>query len=454
MYRIIEKNKNKYIRLRLIPIIQKSGKFYISKIPAAEFLKIYTVEPAEYDLEKEVSLYSAEYGDENEKDYYIERIDKLKNKINKDPFQRSHNPQRVREISNFINKEEYAFFPNSIIVTCDLLNDCFDISETVGFDKIDKDILVNTNMSYLEKFDDYFLYIPVKEDSILIIDGQHRIRGLEKANKEVIENYEIILTFLIEYDRSIIARQFYTINYTQKSVNKSLLYHLTSEFSNQLDEITYLHEVLRILNVVNKSPFFGRIKMLGNIPEKTPPDKKDFLTISQAFLIDNLLRTITLSSRQSIYAPIFYFYYKNEEKQIEVLKFLIKYFTAIKNIKNKDWDDPKSSILWKTVGVGSFIKILHIYFIKIFIDEMQYDPMKISEISIEKIENNLRGFEEIDFSVSGPLGRVASSGQLNKVKEQIILKINYFDAQSYAQFIEEFQNYYLPKFYNWIKTIK
>lgn len=447
MYEIIEIKNKKYIKIVLIPVIQKEAKFFVAKMKASDFLNLYAVEPTEYDYKKEISMANI-YSDQN--DYYESRLERLKQKKT-DPFQREDNESRLKEISKFITEEKYAFFPNSIIVTCDLINDFIDNDEDTSIHDIDNEYLFD-NLSYLEnKSDSYHLYIPYESKSILIIDGQHRVKGLEKCSDDILENYELLLTFLVGFDRSVIAKQFYTINYTQKSVNKSLLYHLSAEFSDELDEITYLHEVIRVLNNVKTSPFLSRIKMLGVAPKKEY-DKKErkYFTISQAFLIDYLLKTINSKANNSIYAPIFLYYYKKKELQIEVIKIISKYFNAIKSISNSDWNDT-DSVLCKTVGVGAFIRVLHFIYVKLFYDKYNGDPVQFKNITSNDFKTILNGIEKIDFSKKGPLGRVASASQLNKVKELIIVNVPFFEAKDYESFIENYKIIYFPKFKNWLE---
>src|SRR5690606_23915527 len=135
------------------------------------------------------------------------------------------------------------------------------------------------------------------------------------------------------YDRSIIAKQFYTINYEQKPVNKSLLYQLTGEFSLEINELTFLHNVVKILNELDKSPFYKRIKMLGTAPKNVKDEEKPLLSISQAFLIDSLKKTISNSSTGGLYQPIFLYYYKQPKLHAELIKFLINYFSSIKKLR-------------------------------------------------------------------------------------------------------------------------
>lgn len=447
---IIDKSNRKFLKLELIPVSQKEKQFYITKIPAKYFLDLYTVEPAEYDLEKEIA-FASEFTDD--KDYYQYLTTEDREQIELKAFERKENKNRVKEIKDFLINEEYPLFPNTIIVTCDLINDFINVSPETKFDDIIKHLNESDkekNLSFLElRNEKYFLYIPYIKNSILIIDGQHRVRGLEEVkDKPFIENFDLLVSFIIGFDRSILAKLFYTINYTQKSVNKSLLYHLSGEFSLELDEITFMHETVKILNELEYSPFYKRIKMLGTIPKDISQLDKDKMTISQAFFIDYLVGTISERSYRSIHKPIFLYYYKQKNLQIKIIRFIIRYFNSIKEIFKSDWDSPKSSVISKTISVGAFLRVLHFFFIKLFIDEFNMDHKKIIEISKEEIIKKLKGVEKIDFSNKGEYGGVGGAGSLNKLKKDLILNIEYFEASNYEEFLKLFKINYLNKFQN------
>ena len=440
------------IKIELIPIYQKNKRFFLSKIPADIFAKIYTVEPAEYDINRQTTL-SAQFKDDAA--YYNYLIEEDKERIESRPFQRKENKKRVKEISEFLNTEEFALFPNSIIATCELANDYLE-TELVGEinSKYLESIFENDSIGFLNETDDKFdLYIPYEDSSILVIDGQHRIKGIENSDLLGKEKYELIVSFIIGYDRSSIAKLFYTINYTQKSVNKSILYHLTGEFSKELNEITFLHGAVKLLNEHKKSPFYRRVKMLGDIPKEITKEDRQFFTISQAFLVDYLINTISKSSTRSIHQPIFYYYYVNEDYQIEIIRFLIKYFSAIKELKLDDWDNPSESIICRTVSIGAFIRVMHFLYIKLFYDKFAKKPAELFDLKKENIMELLSGIQKIDFSKEGEFGGVASGGTLNKLKIKIIENLKFFGQPDYETFLSDFKSNYLNAFGNWVTKI-
>ena len=456
---VVQIRGNHFLRIEVVPVHQKGKTFYLAKIPARIVLDIYTSVPARYDIKRESALAATFQDDE---DYFEYRLDLDRKRAESQDFERKLDLRRVNEIKTFLNDKEYALFPNTIIVTCELINDLMPIPVGLAIEDIeDLEDERLAGLSFLEEAQETegttLLYVPYKKDSILVIDGQHRLRGLEeadKADKNLIDGYDLLVTFIIGFNRSVIAELFYTINYTQKPVNRSLLYHLMGEFSRELDEITFMHEAVRILNEVTQSPFYKRIKMLGTVDEKASDEEKAKMTISQAFLIDYLKTTISESARKSVYPPIFLYYYKDEKQRIEIIRFLMRYFGAIKQLRQEDWEHPAQSIICNTLGVGAFIRVLHFLFVKMFVEEFNNDPSKLRDVKVDNLVTKLRGIENVDFSKEGEFGRGASAGGLNKLKEELVEKIAYFDTRSYNDFYGEYRSNYLARYRDWLGNNK
>ena len=443
----------KYIEVKLFEVYQKDKIFYVGKICAKDLLDIYTVRPAKYDVKKNTELANL-YSTEDE--YYNELVSSNRDTISDKNFQRKYSKKRVDEVTNFLNEEEYAFFPNTIIANCELINDIESLQIDENSEIYD---LYNLNsipkhLSFFKKNEnDYSLFIPRKPGSLLIIDGQHRLEGLKKADQAIKNDYELLIAFIIGYDRSVIAKQFYTINYQQKPVNRSLLYHLMGEFSTDLDELTFMHKVVKALNELENSPFYKRVKMLGVSSKELSVEDRRLQSISLAFLIDALSRSITKKVSSGIYQPIFRYYYYNERYQVEIIKFLINFFNAVSE-KCSDWKDPSNSLLSKGMGVGAIIRLIYLIFPKIFIDEWDYKPEKIKDIKKDDIINYINGIENVDFSKDGPFGKTGSSGSVNKIKEKLVEEIHYLDCDSYDEFQIEFKknNGVLDKYKKWLKN--
>lgn len=443
---IITTANGSYLVVDLAQFNQKGNSFYVGKIKANDFLSVYTIRPARYEIEKNVQL-AASFPDDSE--YYTYLINEATEDLRNKDFQRDANPTRVNQITNFLNTEEYAFFPNTIIANCELVNDSenYDITEESSLD----DYLYNSRLprylSFLKKDNDkYKLVIPYQPNSVLVIDGQHRLKGLEECLPYILNNYDLLIAFVIGFDRSVIAKQFYTINYEQKPVNKSLLYQLTGEFSKNVTELSFMHNVVKLLNETEESPFYSRIKMLGSTPKGITDEAKRQLSISQAFLVDSMIRFVSKKALNTTYAPIFLKYYQNSEEHIIIIRSIARFFNAVKLIKH-DWNTPNESVLSKGMGVGALLKTYNLLFPVIFCRELNYSWDAITDLRIEDYVRILSGLENVDFSSSGEFGRAGSAGSLNRIKEAIIKSLRYLDEpSSYQIFEDRYKQNYLPRF--------
>lgn len=446
-------NGQEFLNIELIAVNQRGSRFYMGIIPAEDFLKMFTVKPTRYNSETEAAI-ATTFADD--KEYLQHRISTKRERAEGDEFERPENKTRIAKIARFLEKREYPLFPNTIIVTCHLINDVVTIPAGKRIEEFREDEL---KLAYLqediENPDKANLYVPNKPDSILVIDGQHRLRGLQQARKEVIQDYEILVSFMLGFPPAVIAELFYTINYEQKSVNRSLLYDLMGEFSYELDEITFMHEIVRVLNAVDKSPFYRRIKMLGVVEKEVTLEIKAKMTISQAFLIDYLVNTISEDAMRSpTYPPIFLYYYQDDTKHPYIVRFLLNYFQAIRRRMESDWENPVESIVCNSIGIGALIRVMHFIFLKMFSVEFSQDPLKIQEIDVAKLTDKLTGIEDVDFS-KGKWAGISSGGALNNLVKEIVSKVRYLEATSYDEFIMEYRANYLTPFKNWLgSTIK
>jgi DGQHR domain-containing protein len=454
---IITSNTDGFFKIDLIKVIQKNKVFYVGKVPASVLLERYTAEPAEYDIEKSATL-AKTFADDIDYSQFRLDIERKVSEIAGKNFERKLEKSRVSEIAEYLKNDEYSIFPNTVIVTCDLLNEIIETEEGVKFEDMEEYTRNGQeNLSYLEEnineVGNSALFVPHNRNALLVIDGQHRLKGLEKAGSEITDHYDVLVSFIVGFDRAVVAKLFTTINYTQKPVNKSLLYQLSGEFSHELDEITFMHEVVRVLNEVAHSPFFKRVKMLGTTDPSLSREIREKMTISQAFLIDYLKRGVDSDAKTGLYPPIFLAYYKKENCQIEIVRFIINYFRAVKQLNEGSWENPNGSIICKTIGIGAFIRVMFMMFVKMFTEDFQGDFEKIKLVTIENLINKLTGIEQIDFSVDGKYGKVASGGTLNKLQAEIISKMEYFKASDYTAFLDEYKSHYLKTFRESLKNI-
>lgn len=400
------------IRIPLAVAQQGNSVFYFGKMKASDLIHIFTVHPAKYDAQRNASLSLAER--EERFDMRISQIDAGNSQHStEEGQQRELSSDRTKEIAAYLDdSKNFALFPNAIIATCDLASDLGN-----SFEEFNSYIAENGGIgSFLIKEDDenslhsHTLYITKEKFSLIIIDGQHRIEGIKRSSIDC-ENFEVLVTFILGVDRATIAKYFYTVNYNQKPVNRSLLYHLMGEFGTDLKEISYLHEIILALNEIEFSPFRGRIKMLGKSAKDATAEERAQMTLSQAFLIDYMKYTIVWneekqkSKRIPKLLPIFYWYYKNSG-HVLMLRFILRYFTAAQEAFPA-LNDPNSQFS-KTIGVGAMLHFMSDFFIKLAHEkDLLRNPSELDKIRAEDLTPLFKGIEHInptDFPSSGAAG--------------------------------------------------
>lgn len=320
-------------------------------------------------------------------------------------IQRELENSRVKKIADFLIYDPNATFPTNIVLHIPSLIIESQKTEN-GFIELE---LSNKVFEGVRKSND-------KDDLgdvfITIIDGQHRIRGIEVALKTIDENIkdltqtlkgnpnnlvqqrqldrfsqrkrdllniQLVVSFFVDKTLEYQAMIFSTINRTQKRVSDSLVSSLFGLNTNDSPQKTALQVVL-ILNSHVKSPFYNRINLYGNEYEKnqSPP-------LSQAGMVKSIVNLICENARESENdrfrereallkrsdgsqksLPFRRYYANNKDNSISDIFFY--YFKAVRNIfKDKDgssfWNfNPESmkpsNILQTTVGYNAFLYIL------------------------------------------------------------------------------------------------
>ncbi len=131
-----------------------------------------------------------------------------------------------------------------------------------------------------------------KVPPIEIIDGQHRLWAFE--DNKIADEFELPVVAFYNLDITWQAYLFYTINVKPKKINRSLAYDLypllrVQEWLEQSPDTAYVYketraqEIIEVLWSYEKSPWKGKINMLGEV--KYPAN------ITQAAFIRNLIST-------------------------------------------------------------------------------------------------------------------------------------------------------------------
>lgn len=335
----------------------------------------------------------------------IRAYDEKNEPIYNDEIQRILEPTRAEKIADFLINDPEATFPTNLV---------FHIPSQV--------IVGQTkHASFLELELSQKVYEGLKDAKkdpkkgnvyITIIDGQHRLKGIEvaidrlhtlidnavqtlnknpnsKVSQERVEyltqrlqsllKIDLVVSFFIDKALEYQAMIFSTINRTQKRVSESLVYSLFGLTTEDSPQKTALQIVIS-LNSNKKSPFYNRIKLYGGEYEKnqSPP-------LSQATMVKSIINYISESAREAENdrfvkrkqlfkrslgstknLPFRNYYAANEDTKISDLFYY--FFDAVKDTfkdqeGNSYWDfDPDtmkpSNILHTTVGYTALLRTL------------------------------------------------------------------------------------------------
>ena len=127
-------------------------------------------------------------------------------------------------------------------------------------------ILNWTNDQFLPVFMKGNISVPLISSAAQVLDGQHRLAGLEAAIEESPEvgEKEILVTMAIGLKTEQAAQIFININSEQKPVPKSLIYDLFGEIVGDTEHtINRAKDIVTELHTNEESPYYNAIKYPG-----------------------------------------------------------------------------------------------------------------------------------------------------------------------------------------------
>ncbi len=346
----------------------------------------------------------------DEKKEYIKKSDESL-------FQRNWSEKRLKEISSFIDEnynktseEKIPLFPTPIIISIDrdfeYEKNIKNIPDIDGNYLVDKAIIVNEQIC-----------IPESEKIALVVDGQHRLKGIEKYIKDsgnnLINNMELSIIFILGLDLYRLSEVFVNINFEQKRVNKSLYYDIFGALPNS-KEIKFTHELALHLNNNGKSPLFNKINLLGV--------GDGFF--SQALFVDLISRYFRL---RGMWREHYEDFISGGDKDKYIAQFMSSYFNSIKKAWSKYWKEDNIQtdykyILCRPTGMGALFRLIKDIYKEVESLEKSKLETKFTEILKRISEEDLdKIFDKNgDFAKSGSYGLQTKLYKLLKEK----LKLN------------------------------
>lgn len=297
-------------------------------------------------------------------------------------IQRKTNKAKVERIADFLINDPTAMFPTNIVIA---------IPQQVIDQKIEENDITTITLN------------PVVKEELLktngnvyltIIDGQHRIRGIERAIEVVNElisdpskakeieknnailqrllNLELIVTFFIDPILEYQAMIFSTINKTQTKVPENLVFSLFGLTKDDTPQKTSL-EVVLALNGLEKSPFYNRIKLVGGNYKRG-----ENIPLSQATMVKSILFNICKNQREaeiertknrnslSSNSDLVFRKYYIENNDRMIVRIMYSYFSAVKETLltpegESYWDfgsTLNTNVLQTNVGYQALMKLL------------------------------------------------------------------------------------------------
>ena len=255
-------------------------------------------------------------------------------------IQRDLSSSRVAELRDYVNTVD-ACFPTSIILAIDTADS--NGKQWAFYDP-------KTSVLSLDR----------NENIAKIIDGQHRIAGLEGYSKT---KFQLNVTIFLDMDVEDQAMVFATINLKQTKVGKSLAYDLY-EFAKLRSPQKTCHNIAKLFNFKKGSPLCGRIKILGKA------GAGEMEVITQATFVDRLLVHISKDpmfdkdlikrgKKLDIAGNMIFRKMFIEEKDAEIAKCVWNYFEAVSRRWPEAWNNyERGMILARTTGFSALMRLL------------------------------------------------------------------------------------------------
>jgi len=313
-----------YITTKCLEIEQPLGKFYIGVMKWKDLINI-----SKADVRRLV----------DGKDTYL-------------GIQRRISDSRVKELRKYVNNVD-ATFPTGVILAVE-----------------------SQNARYVKKTQT--LEIRNSPEIARVIDGQHRIEGLKGFEGKT---FDINGTIFVDMDIEDQAMVFAKINLAQTKVNRSLAYDLY-EYTVKRSPQKTAHDIVKLLNSRDGSPFYRRIKTLGFAENEF----KELQILTQSAFVEQLLSLISgslaqaevdrelLKNNQKLPTPTkkelenkIFFNMFADKKDEEIALVLWNYFSAIERRWPKAWRDLDrfGSALPRTNGFRALMGLLPIIYRKL-----------------------------------------------------------------------------------------
>jgi DGQHR domain-containing protein len=360
-------------------IRQKDGIFYFVSFKARDILNRVRFTSRFYF---EGETIEAEAGDDDPIAKFIGRVERSEK-----AFQRLLSRRKVREIVNFYESAEtQPAIPGSVLLFAE-------------------DVLKFRQLGQYESIGD----LEDPKSGFLIIDGQHRLAGLQffgAKNPGLLDQIEVPCVIFDGKTGDFAAEMFVIINSTQTRINRSHLIDLLDRISASDDETRLAAQVVRKLYEADSSPLQYKINRLGG-------RSKQEKWILQAELFNEIKKLVVQNEKL--------FMKDLRGKPDRAFELISDYLKAVRTVMERIWGSNDKYKFTSSVTLKAIIRVL--------------SDLTLREDLIEKWRENPtpRVFEKLispwaalkdEFRNEGFYERFPAKGQIERVRviEQRLLR--------------------------------
>jgi DGQHR domain-containing protein len=322
-------------------------------------------------------------------------------------IQRPLSKDRTHELKQYVRTID-ACFPTGIVIAVD--------GRCASFDE-------KTNRLTLSNYSDVDGNQVLYREIAKVLDGQHRIAGLEDFPLD--QQFDLNVSIFVDIELEDQAYIFSIVNISQTKVHKSLVYDLY-ELSKSRSPQRTAHNIAIGLDRAEKSPLHNRIKRLGSA---TPGRAREFLT--QATVVESILPLITKDSTgdrdtlkrlKAIAKPTsedlkrmpLRGLFANEE-DVKIYEIIRNYINAISLRWSSAWQDTnRGAVLAKTNGYRAMMRIFPAIYLSLAKPGDVVADFKFLEI-LQKSK-----IEDSDFNTDNfPPGSSGEAALANRLLEEL-----------------------------------
>lgn len=360
--------------VKAIRLKQPMGEFFIASIPARRLVEISYFDVRRMLKERDVEEYLG--------------------------IQRPLNKSRVDELGQYVNTVD-ASFPTAVILAVD--------ERCAAYDEATGELTLSNDVSP-EGGQEPILYRQIAK----VLDGQHRIAGLERFAGE---SFDINVSIFVDIELEDQAYIFSVVNLAQTKVNRSLAYDLF-ELAKARSPQKTSHNIAVALDRHEESPLHKRIKRLGTA---TAGRVNEVLT--QAGVVEAILPLISVepiidrdllkrgkklekpSQALLMRAPLRTLFV--EDRDVEILDVFWNYFSAVRDRWPTAWANTgQGSVLPRTNGFRALMRVFRPIYAKLvmpgevpnvrqYLELFEKVSLKDEDFTVEKFKPGSSGEGEL-----------------------------------------------------------